>query len=322
MRFRRLILWLFFCFVIGCGNESTTMDVDSDFQFVSSGAKLAKDTSGILPLSPPKRDWTVYSGGGYDDGADSNDDFPSVRGYAAGNQLRQSSVFLDFLIGRDLPNEGRCNESVALRRGSGRPQTSTPSLIEFSKLEVDGPLKVYGEYSPTPEVMIYADDNLIELIGAEARDGILSISAPSDSICYGIQPAVYFRGPQFRSVSVTGSASVELFGLFSRQLRINVGAGSRLLAVGHVNFGSVALDNYASAELSGLQMDSAQVQLSAHSTAHLRVTKSVVGSVEQYGALNLEENVRSEEITGAGSVDYFSVSRADASDRGHGPSLN
>jgi hypothetical protein len=82
------------------------------------------------------------------------------------------------------------------------------------------------------------------------------------------------------------------------------------------------MDVYASAELSELRIGSARVELSVHSTAHLRVTKSVVISIQQHGALNLEENVRNEEIAGAGSIDYFSIFMSDKTAETHGPSVN
>ena len=321
MQVKSLLLLIVFLAMVGCDSDVDTAYEDvNGFTLISQGAKLAKSRPVHLSLRSEKRPWFVRSGSSYIEKLMVN--YPSEQDVVGSVGRVQGSVFMNFLSGLEPANMGRCDASTATKRGSGRPQTSSPSLIEFERIEVDGPINVIGEYSAYPEVVVYGDDNLLPFIEAESREGVLRISAPSGSICYGVQPAVYFRGPQFRSVSITGSATVELHDVFSRRLDIDVGIRSRLVAFGHVNLGAVALGAYASADLSSLIMDNATVELEAQSDAQLRVTKSIVGSVEQSGTLHLEENIVSEEIAGDGRIEYFSVSTQDDSTESHTPGLN
>ena len=170
-------------------------------------------------------------------------------------------------------NPGRCERSQAERRGSGLPQLSTPSLIEFDTIEVDGPFQVFAEYGPTPSVMIRADDNIVPVITAEARDHVLRIFMPSASTCFGIQPTLYVRGPEFSHLRTTGRSAMEVFNAHGRHLSLDVGTQSRIAVHGRVELAvKVDVDDaLGAAELQGLRASSAEIVMTTGASAELRV---------------------------------------------------
>ena len=128
--------------------------------------------------------------------------------------------------------------------------------------------------------MIRADDNIMPVITAEARDHVLRIFMPSASTCFGIQPTLYVRGPEFSHLRTTGRSAMEVFNAHGRHLSLDVGTQSRIAVHGRVNFVKVDVDALGAAELQGLRASSAEIVMTTGASAELRVHKSVNGTID------------------------------------------
>ncbi len=306
--------------ICGCGPESDSVTYAEAVNLVSGGAVLAKRLQNDAVVTVDRSGWTYFST------ENNQDDFltqeVSVNELMRSPAVDQSLAFMTFVSGLEPRNEDRCIRSNALRRGSGVPQITAPSLIEFNQVEIRGPVTVIAEYNPTPAVVIFADNNLISLIETESRNNVLTISVPSRDICYGVQPRIYVRGPQFDTISLREQSNLEVYGLYSRSVDIDAGNGSRIEVRGQSNRVHLRMAPHSSAELGALTVDNLDIDLAEHSDAEVVVTKSVIGSMNQDSRIRLNSTVQSEEITGDGVIEYLDMSSDDPPPNGLEPGIN
>ena len=139
-----LILSLVF---LGCGTKSDSDTYANSANFVSDSAVLAKRGVNDMNLALDRSDWTFFSAENSQD--ERRAPVLSINEVLRSPTVNQSPAFRSFVNGLEPKNEGRCERSNALRRGNGLPQFSAPSLIEFSRVEIQGPVTVIAEYSST-----------------------------------------------------------------------------------------------------------------------------------------------------------------------------
>lgn len=319
MRTAIKVLLLNLCF-FGCGQKVESDTYSEGGNLVSAGAIVAKPIPMGATMGLDRSAWRFFS-------AERSEETPvslrmSTEELMRAPSVTQSGAFMTFIEGLEPPNEFRCQTSAMRRRGSGRPQLTAPSLIEFSQIEISGPVTVIAEYSPTEAVVIYADDNLIQLIESESRNDVLRIAAPAHDICYGIQPRVYLRGPQFSSIALRDQSNLEVYQLYARGLEIDAEGGSRVEVIGKANRVQLRVARYSSAELSGLAVDNLDIELGEHSDAEVMVTKSILGSINQGSRLRLNSTVQNEELTGEGLVEYTEVVDQEPGPAGLEPGVN
>jgi hypothetical protein len=191
-------------------------------------------------------------------------------------------------------------------RGSGRKITEARDLPEFDGIEFKGNGKVYVSQGTVQSVSITADDNVIDELKTEVRDGVLTISADKwimddSSAEYDIVVA------DIRNISVSGMGELR-----SRDTLKAEAIDLRLSGIGDV---SLSLDaDILNTRISG----TGDMKLDGKARHH-EIRISGVGELDAYdlitesavldisGAGDCKINVQEElvvDISGAGDVTY------------------
>jgi hypothetical protein len=165
--------------------------------------------------------------------------------------------------------------------GNGVAAEEIRLLDDFSSVEVSTGLSVSWVLSPTPQVWIQGDENVLSQIRAEVSGTRLEVRLPSgitsvESI-NPLQITVYSR--QLAEVRASGGSLFSGGGISADQFKVEASGGSQIGLAGAANRLRLDLSGGAvvgAFELPVLEVD---VQASGGSEAQVRASNSVRGSL-------------------------------------------
>lgn len=202
-----------------------------------------------------------------------------------------------------------CNVTISAgEKGSGNVLRQTRAVAAFKAIYFDGVGDLYIDQAASSAVSVETDDNFIERIETEVRDGILyiqtragqSISNPT-TLRYNVSVG------ELEALTIDGAGDTYIEGLSGDRLRISAsGAADASIRNLNVTRLAVTMDGSGDLDIAGT-VDEQQVTLNGAATYLATDLQSRVATVSTANASNA--NVSANEqldvtISGASSVEY------------------
>jgi len=192
--------------------------------------------------------------------------------------------------------------------GSGTAASEERATGEFSSVRFALPgVLVLEQGSPT-RVTVESDDNLLEHVSTEVRQGTLRIGSGNTRLHPRSPLRVVVRGPEFQSIESAGSGIVEAAGLRGSGLTLSLaGSGDAFLPDLEVDELRVRVAGSGSVEMSGRAAHqvlslAGSGEVEARSLASESAEASLAGSGSAW--LNVTERLTAN-LVGSGSVNYL-----------------
>jgi hypothetical protein len=222
---------------------------------------------------------------------------------------------------------GACgiNLNINVEKGSGNVITESRQVSGFDRVSLSGIGDVTLVQGSQESLEIEAEDNLVENITTEVRDGTLYINfeektiIPTKAVKFHLN-MIDIRGIETKGVSnlessqiqtdildisISGTGNINIDDLTADSLTINVSGAGSFTAAGQVQEQEVTMSGAGNYNGEDLQSSTANVtitglgQVSIWATDNLDVTISGTGGVEYYG--NPQVN---QQISGLGKVEH------------------
>jgi hypothetical protein len=168
--------------------------------------------------------------------------------------------------------------------GSGVAASQTREVSEFAAVDVAGASRVSIRVGQPRTVVVRADDNLLELVTTDVRDGVLVISE-SDSFDTETPLRVDVTVPVLDELRLSGAGVMTVAGVDARRLVVSVpGAGSVHVA-GSTRRLEADLAGVGELDLADLVATQADVTVSGSGVARVHVTGALDALVSGTGAV-------------------------------------
>jgi hypothetical protein len=188
-------------------------------------------------------------------------------------------------------------------RGSGQITTQTRAVESFTSIHLDGVGSASIERSGTPGLSISCDDNLLQLITSEVKDGTLYLSIKRGTSINAAHVEYRVTVGDLREVHVSGSSSLQAADLAGAALAVKVSGAGRVRLSGRTEDLNVAVSGAGSLDAAALNAKRATVEASGAGSAFVNVSDTLdarasgAGDVRYVGAPKLASHV-----SGAGSI--------------------
>ncbi len=139
-----------------------------------------------------------------------------------------------------------CNYS---RRGSGTIVTETRNLAPFTSVNVTGSIDVEVQQGDKSEVVVEADDNIIQYIETESAGGTLTIRLKRHSSLRNATLHVRLISPEYKSLSTSASAEITSLSTLTSANKITLKASSSSEMKLQLDVPSIFIDASSSADL-------------------------------------------------------------------------
>lgn len=190
------------------------------------------------------------------------------------------------------------------RRGNGNVIRETRDLSNFTGVNVSGAFEVVLKPGPF-DVVVEADENLMQVIRTEVKNGQLHIYTDGLSIKKARKLNLYVSLPELRDLDVSGAAEVSGKEAFATQLlRIEMSGAAELalnVAVDELHFKS---SGAAETDLQGMATK-ALISLSGASELQANALENQLMEVHQSGASSAEVHCEADiqaSVSGASSL--------------------
>ena len=187
--------------------------------------------------------------------------------------------------------------------GSGKITTETRTVGPFTSIRLSGVGSAVIERTGTPGLSISADDNLMQLITSEVKDGTLYLGFKSDTVISSAHIEYRVTVGDLRDVHVSGAASLRADDLVGAALAVTVSGAGRVRLSGRIDDLKADASGAGSLDAAALTAKRATVEASGAGSVFvnagdtLDATASGAGSVRYVGAPKVTSHV-----SGAGSI--------------------
>ena len=160
--------------------------------------------------------------------------------------------------------------------GGGERMTETRGVASFDRLVVEDSVDVAVVPGDSREVRVYAGEKVIDRVHTDTVDGVLHVDVRDRGIVIGEDPLgdarVEVSASDLRGVTVEGSSDVTLTGVRGDELELDVQHPADLDATGSVDRLTATVQGAANANLAGLAVRSAVVDVKDAADADLNVS--------------------------------------------------
>jgi hypothetical protein len=170
--------------------------------------------------------------------------------------------------------------------GSGVVASEFREVTPFSGLIVTGPLQVQLHEGGAGPIEITAEDNVLPLVRAEVRGGILQLFLADGSLTTTHAIRVRAASTGLREVEGSGAAQIEVEGLAVERLETRLSSASSLVVSGRADQHELRISDASRCLARHLQSRRVTATLSGASQGLVAVSESL--SVQGSGASTLE----------------------------------
>ena len=205
------------------------------------------------------------------------------------------------------PADGRYEwQSGSSERVVGNGQTSSElRAVEagIHELEVSGPIEMDVQVGPAASLEVQADSNLLPLIRSEMRGNTLKLYVNGS---FRTEHAIRAKltVPALRSVSASGSGSVQVSGLKGGDFSMN-SSGSRALQLSG-SVGRLVLGLHGSSRVNAQALDADSAQVGASGSSHVALGRlhgeELLVDISGSGSLRAMGDVRQLQVSLSGAA--------------------
>jgi len=198
-----------------------------------------------------------------------------------------------------------CNNSI---KGSGVVVTSIRSTPEFTGVISRGSFNVYLTESPTYEVKIVADDNLVSHIETTVNNGILTISFKDNiNIRNSARLDIYISAPHIERIDLEGSGNIETTNkLKAKELMLIMNGSGKIVVNDSCETATVQLNGSGNITLTG-QAKNQTISLSGSGNINASgfATENTIANLSGSGSINVwSTKSLNAHLSGSGSIFY------------------
>lgn len=196
-----------------------------------------------------------------------------------------------------------CHSFQPPLRGSGYAQSEHRLLDSFDEIKLAGFGSVNVIAGQQQSVQVTTDDNLLDCIRTEVKDGQLRIETTRN-----IRPqtglVVHVTVPEITAAGVSGSGDINLDGVSGQELELSISGQGDLKATGQVTDLKTKISGAGSADLQQLVADNAEIKISGAGDVDVFASQSLDVRVSGAGNVTCFGNPTqvSQRVSGAGSV--------------------
>jgi Putative auto-transporter adhesin, head GIN domain len=172
-------------------------------------------------------------------------------------------------------------------QGSGVEATQHRDVPEFTRVQIDGSADLVAHAGAERALSLRGDDNLLQFVTTEVRDGVLYIGMQPGSYSFYRDLVVDLSAPALEGLEIHGSSDAELTGLSGQDFAVWVQGSGDVRASGQVERLKASVSGSGDLALEGLHAERADVSISGSGDVAVDVARE----------LNVE-------ITGSGDVRY------------------
>ncbi len=187
--------------------------------------------------------------------------------------------------------------------GSGHRIRQKRPAGAFTHVIVDGALDAEIAIGPRTAIELEGDDNLIDRIRTDARDGTLHLSVEGS---YRVRQSLIARitVPRLEGVDLRASGDVRLTGLDGGRLALAGQGSGSFRAGGRVDEVDVRIQGSGDADLERLRARSARVVINGSGNVHAQATEAMAATVNGSGNITYSGRPRqvSEDVNGSGNI--------------------
>ncbi len=174
-------------------------------------------------------------------------------------------------------------------KGSGISQTDPRELDSFDQIAISEFGTVNISFGETQIVTVTTDDNLIDLIETRVEDGELRIrhlKAINPKTALVIDITV----PKLTAVEVAGSVSLNIVGIDSESLDIELAGACGVNASGTVKNLTIEMAGACRARLKSLEAENAEVEIAGTGSAVVFASQSIEAEASGFASITCHGN--------------------------------
>lgn len=188
--------------------------------------------------------------------------------------------------------------------GSGVAARDVRRLRDFSGVEVGGVFEVEIVAGKDFEVIVEADDNLLEHVKTEVNGSTLQISSSQRLKADG-PLRIRVSAPDIDSVRTSGVANVSVLGIKNTEMRVDTSGASKIKLDGKTASLSVEVSGASRVDAQTLEAGNAHVDASGASHADVFVTGKLVSSASGASKIGYTGNPITVEKNTSGASKVF-----------------
>jgi hypothetical protein len=190
------------------------------------------------------------------------------------------------------------------RVGSGKVGEQVRPLSGFSKVSQAGSSDVTVSIGPKFEVVVSADDNLLEMITTEVDGDTLEIGSRG-SFTTRNPVTIRVTMPQLTTVELAGSGDIAIGELATEKLSIALAGSGSVVARGKADDVEISLAGSGDVELLELAAKTAEVTVAGSGGVELNVSDSLEASVMGSGDVLYTGNPKqvTRSVVGSGEIE-------------------
>lgn len=161
--------------------------------------------------------------------------------------------------------------------GSGVQTTERRAVGSYHAIAVSTGVTVLVHRGEAGSASVTADDNLVDQVTTDVRDGMLYVG-----IAGGVRTAgnlkVEIANSALDSISASSGSTVDAESLSGATLDVSASTGATVRGAGSAESLTLSASSGATADLRNVEVQSADVTVSTGATAHVHPTASVTGT--------------------------------------------
>jgi hypothetical protein len=159
--------------------------------------------------------------------------------------------------------------------GSGNLRTDGRDVAEFKRISAAGSMDVACKIGAPRSVEVTADDNLLQYVTTEVKDGTLEIGTKPGSYHFTKGLKVAVTTPELEKLSIAGSSDVEVSGLAGQRFSASIAGSGDLHATGRVDSLEASVAGSGALKLADLETREAKVHIAGSGDARVHATETL-----------------------------------------------
>lgn len=170
---------------------------------------------------------------------------------------------------------------IGKERGSGRLATESREVSDFSQIDVSSIFQVEVTAQEAFSVEVEADDNLLQFIKTEVRDGRLEISLEK-SVKTSNPMRIRISAPNIERVEASGASKVNLANLRNSELTVDTSGASKINVAGET--GKLVIDVSGASHIDAGNLSAATANIDASGASRVNVNVASELTADASGA--------------------------------------
>jgi len=189
-------------------------------------------------------------------------------------------------------------------RGSGTPVTQGRDVAEFKAIVVRGFADVHARIGTQQRVDVRTDDNLVEKVRTEVRDGTLFVDLERGSYQFRSGVVVDVTVPSLDRLEISGSGDATSDGLGAGSLVLGLSGSGNIVANGTVGALTADVSGSGDLDLSRVVARAATVSISGSGDIEVQATETLDANISGSGdVLYRGSAVVHSSVSGSGEVE-------------------